>query len=304
MNVATLSLPVPSLFSFKECLWFLNRNYDDCMHRLEPDGIIKAIRINNKNVILSVTATNNHIEATLRSNALSKKLTSEVSDYITDWLDLQRDLTPFYDLLAKNKRLAHMQNDFWGLRAVGMPDLFEALIWSITGQQINLKFAHTLKRRLAEAYGTTVIFNNQPLYIFPEPEALAQVDVEALKKMQFSTSKANYIIGAARAFANGEISKEKLSLLPDFESRQQALTQFKGIGIWTANYVLMKTMRDANAVPVGDIGLLNALAALGFIQNRTEVAKIEKLFKQFRGWESYLVFYLWRSLSNPLSDGK
>ncbi|MGN6437377.1 MAG: DNA-3-methyladenine glycosylase family protein [Agriterribacter sp.] len=304
MNSATLTIPLPPLFSFKECLWFLNRNYDDCMHRLQPGSVVKAVRINNQNLVISVSASNNHMEATAYGNTLSKKVMNDVSEYITDWFDLQRDLSPFYRLLEKNKRLAHMQNEFWGLRAVGIPDLFEALIWSITGQQINLKFAYTLKRRLTEAYGTTLHFNNEPLYIFPEPQALAQLDPEALKKMQFSTSKANYIIGTAKAFASGEISKEKLSALPDFKSRQLALTQFKGIGTWTANYVLMKTMRDANAIPVGDIGLLNALTALNLIQSRAEADKIEKLFKQFSGWESYLVFYLWRSLSNPVSAGK
>ena len=71
----------------------------------------------------------------------------------------------------------------------------------------------------------------------------------------------------------------------------------KGIGEWTANYALMKSLRDPQCIPHGDIGLLNALANHNIISDRNELDKIATLFKTFPGWESYLVFYLWRSLT-------
>lgn len=301
MDAVIHRIALPALFSFEECLWFLNRNYDDCLHFLETGKVTKAIRLQNEEVVISLSATERDVEITIHRDNISPDVLTAVITYIEHWLDIRKDLTPFYALLGKHKQLAYMRENFWGLRAIGIPDLFEALVWSITGQQINLKFAYTLKRRLTETYGTTLRFNDRPFYIFPEPHVLAQLEPEDLRKMQFSSGKADYIINTAKAFVNGAISKEQLLLLPDFESRQKALTQFKGIGIWTANYVLMKTIKDAGAIPTGDVGLLNALVGHGIIQNRTETQKIEKLFKQFKGWESYLVIYLWRSLAHPKS---
>ena len=117
--------------------------------------------------------------------------------------------------------------------------------------------------------------------------------------MQFSRSKAAYLIGLASSFEKGELSMEILKVLPNVESRRAALIALKGIGIWTANYTLMKTLREPSSIPHGDTGLLTALANHAIIKERSEVEKIERFFKKYKGWESYLVFYLWRSLAPP-----
>ena len=190
-----------------------------------------------------------------------------------------------------------MCEDFKGLRLIGIPDLFEALCWSIIGQQINLTFAYKLKRRMVEAFGQQVEFEGITYHLFPEAERLAQVTVPELRAMQFSDKKAEYVITVAKAFASKQLSKEILQRIPTLTAKQEKLTQLKGIGIWTANYALMKSLREPTSVPHGDVGLLNALANHGIIKDRGETAKIENLFKKFKGWESYLVFYLWRSLA-------
>jgi DNA-3-methyladenine glycosylase II len=222
-----------------------------------------------------------------------------IRNYIADWLDLGRDMRPFYELLRKDKRLAYMCETFGGLRLIGIVDLFEALSWSIIGQQINLTFAFRLKRRLVEKYGERLDFEGEAYYLFPNYAALAGATVEELREMQFSRSKAAYLIGLAASFAKGELSMEILRGLPDMESRQKALIALKGIGIWTANYTLMKTLREPSSIPYGDTGLLTALANHAVIKERSEVEKIERFFKKYKGWESYLVFYLWRSLAAP-----
>jgi DNA-3-methyladenine glycosylase II len=115
--------------------------------------------------------------------------------------------------------------------------------------------------------------------------------------MQFSEKKAEYTIGIARAFLEGRLDKEKIASLPDLAARKKALTDHKGIGVWTANYALMKSLKEPECIPHGDIGLLNALSYHNIINDRKEQEKIDALFSAFAGWESYLVFYLWRSLA-------
>jgi DNA-3-methyladenine glycosylase II len=207
---------------------------------------------------------------------------------------MDRSIQPFYDLLNQDARLAYMTDAFGGLRLVGICDLFEAICWCIIGQQINLSFAYKLKRRLVEEYGECIEFDNHAYHIFPSAEVLANADIVGMRAMQFSEKKAEYIIGIANAFISGAISENIITALPDFGSQQKALVSHKGIGIWTANYALMKSLRVPNAIPHGDVGLLNGH---GIIADRTEKEKIDAFFSGFAGWESYLTFYLWRSLS-------
>ncbi len=295
-----MRIPLPTDFSFRECTWFLDRGYDDCMQAVKGKTIFKMIRVDGRALLVRITEEEGFLEAELVPNEdLNTRREEFIRNYIISWLDLERDLRPFYELLLKDKRLAYMCATFGGLRLIGIVDLFEALSWSIIGQQINLTFAFKLKRRLVEKYGERLDFEGEAYYLFPSCEVLAGVTIEELREMQFSRSKAAYLIGLASAFAKGEMSLEMLKGLPDVESRRAVLIALKGIGIWTANYTLMKTLREPSSIPHGDTGLLTALANHAVIKDRSEVEKIERFFKKYKGWESYLVFYLWRSLAGP-----
>jgi DNA-3-methyladenine glycosylase II len=221
----------------------------------------------------------------------------QVRDYIATWFDLERDLAPFYKLLKKNKQLAFMANKYAGLRMIGIPDMHEALCWCIIGQQINLAFAHTLKRRLTEQYGESLEHDGHTYYAFPEPIILAGLTVEELKLLQFSTRKAEYVIGVSQLMAGGELSKEKLEQLPGFEAQVAELVSIRGIGVWTANYVLMKSLGRMQSITYGDAGLNKALQTIAGFEKNPSAAMVNEYFKPFKGWEAYLVFYFWRSLS-------
>ena len=290
-------IPIPPLFSFKECIWFLNRNYDDCLHVINSNGIRKAIEIDGEAVLFGITEFDGFLQVEVLTGDVNETTSAYLKSYIPDWFDMARDIRPFYDLLAKDPGMNYMQESYSGLRLIGIADLFEALCWSIIGQQINLTFAYKLKRRLVEAYGKHLEFENEVYYIFPSCQTLAGVKPEDLKSMQFSQKKAEYLIGVASAFTNGTLSKQIVLDLPDFVSKQKMLMAIKGIGLWTANYALMKSLRESSGIPHGDVGLLNALSKHGIIDNRSEVNKIDEFFNAYEDWESYIVFYLWRSLA-------
>lgn len=242
-------------------------------------------------------ADEHHLQLHITNNG-DNASREQLIQYITDWFDLDRDITPFYHLLRRNKTLSYMAHDYSGFRLIGIHDLYEALCWSIIGQQINLTFAYTLKRRLVEHYGQSLMVNDQRLYVFPRPEVMQGVTVAELRAMQFSERKAEYLILISQLFANGSISKQHLLQCGSYEEQVALLTAIRGIGIWTANYALMKNLKQLQAIPYGDVGLLNALLNHQLIKDKKDTAGIDKLFRAFKGWESYLVFYLWRSLAS------
>jgi DNA-3-methyladenine glycosylase II len=294
----TLLIPKPPLFSFSECLWFLNRSYDECLHHITESSVTKAIFIDGQTIVITVTANEDNILINVGLDNLTPQTEDGILTYINEWFDLKRNIEPFYGALGLHPALAYMATEFAGLRQMNIPDVFEAICWSIIGQQINLVFAYKLKRAIVEKYGTYVEADGIRHYSFPKPAALASLTIDDLKSLQFSRQKADYIINAAKVFAAGEMSKAQLLELSAAE-KIKALVALKGIGLWTANYVLMKSLDDTSGIPHGDVGLLKALEDHALIANRKDEMAIADLFSGFKNWESYLVHYMWRSLAIP-----
>lgn len=297
MPSTSIIIPAAAPFSFDECLWFLDRGFDECMHTVLPGRVRKLVPLPGGPVLIDLRAHPAGIEATVQEGALTPEAEAALHAYVEAWLAPQQNILPFYDQLRRVPALAYMPEAFSGLRLIGIPDLFEALAWSIIGQQINLPFAYRLKRRLVERWGEAHEAGGAVCHLFPTPAAIAAVDPAELRAMQFTGRKAEYLIGVAQQFADGHVSKSKLLALPGLEARRRALTDLRGIGIWSANYALMKSLRDETCIPHGDAGLLNALLSHQLIADKTDHLAMEKLYKRFKGWESYLVAYLWRSLA-------
>ena len=286
-------IPIPQNFSFQECLWFLDRNYDDCLHEVRPDAVRKAIFINKIPTLIEITESDNQLIINVLVGNNSEK---QIIEFVKDWFDYNRDLSSFYKLLKKDSELKYMTSEYKGLRLMAIPDLFEALCWSIIGQQINLTFAYKLKRRFTETYGTKLTYENSDYYLFPKPEIVEIIKVEDLLPLQFSNRKAEYLIEIAKQFVSGNISKEILSSKPTNEAIG-LLVSVRGIGEWTANYALMKSLKRLECVTYGDVGLYNALHNLKGFDKRPSRETLDLFFDNFKDWEAYTVFYLWRSLA-------
>jgi DNA-3-methyladenine glycosylase II len=289
----TYKIPIPKNFSFQECLWFLDRNYDDCLHEVRSDSVRKAIFIDHKPTLIEIIESNNHL---IINVLMGENLEKDIIEFVKDWFDYDRDMTSFYELLRQDSDLEYMASDYNGLRLMGIPDLFEALCWSIIGQQINLTFAYKLKRRFTETYGTKLTYENSDYYLFPKPEIVANIKVEDLLPLQFSNRKAEYLIEIAKQFVSGNISKEILSGQTTTEAIR-LLVGIRGIGEWTANYALMKSLKRLECVTYGDVGLYNALHNLKGFDKRPSRETLDLFFDNFKNWEAYTVFYLWRSLA-------
>ena len=189
-----------------------------------------------------------------------------------------------------------MVSEFEGLRLMAIPNTFEAICWSIIGQQINLTFAYSLKRRLTETYGSFIEFENSKYWLFPNSETIGLLTVAELRIFQYSERKAEYLIEIGKQFAQNNVSKEKLAKTETNEAIK-LLTSIRGIGEWTANYTLMKSLKRLECITHGDVGLFNALHAIKGFPKRPSKEEIASVFDSFKGWEAYLVFYLWRSLA-------
>jgi DNA-3-methyladenine glycosylase II len=264
------------------------------MHRIIGEEVRRVIIVNGEPLLISVTAQDQEVLVAVLKGKI--KDPAPVAEFVKEWLDLERDIRPFYKLLKKDADLRHLAINYYGFRMVGIPDLFETLVWCILGQQINLEFAYRLKRRTVELYGSYLEYRKSRYYIFPSPQTLSNVTIDALRNLQITTRKAEYITGIAKLFESGALSKETLIKLGTEEAMLHELMKIRGIGEWTANYTIMKSLRGMNCLPYGDAGVHIALNRLKGIPKKNNRRQIDEVFDSFIGWKTYLVYYLWRSL--------
>jgi DNA-3-methyladenine glycosylase II len=289
----------PSDFNLSTNLSYLARSANECMYHVEEGFVTRLLQFGNEHVLIEVYGqSDGSIRVNFPAQAItpSKLVRAYIASYVWEWFDLHRDLSAFYELAEQDPLLGSVAQQFHGLRIMGIPDLFEALCWGIMGQQINLTFAYTLKRRFVESFGHQEEWHGQTYWQFPSPASIAQLNETDLRELQFTGKKAEYVIGVSNLMAEGKLSKASLLELGDMKLAEKELVRIRGIGPWTANYVMMRCLRDPSAFPIEDVGLHNAIKHLLQLEHKPSIAKIRELSSNWQGWEAYATFYLWRCL--------
>jgi 3-methyladenine DNA glycosylase/8-oxoguanine DNA glycosylase len=188
--------------------------------------------------------------------------------------------------------LAELAARWPGLRPARFPDPFECLCWAILGQQITVVFAARLKRTLLERYGRS---GPNGLPLFPRPHDLAAADAQELAAAQFSRQKIRYLLAVAADPPDwGAIAR-----LPA-EEAVAALTALPGVGRWTAEYVLIRSLGFCDVVPAADAGLKRAVGAAYGLGRRATEAEVRDRAANWPGFAAYAAFHWWYALQQGL----
>ncbi|WP_160720906.1 DNA-3-methyladenine glycosylase 2 [Bacillus sp. USDA818B3_A] len=288
---------LPPDFNITANLGYLARSKNECMFEIDNGTITRVIRTctTHRLVQLHVNEKNQMIVQFITSSPPTPAEEVEIVQFIYEWFDLDRDLMPFYNMAKVDPLLKIPVQEFKGLRVIGVPDLFEALCWGILGQQINLAFAYTLKRQFVERFGSSIDIDGKKHWIFPSFKQVAGLTPADLKDIKMTVKKSEYIIGIAQLMDSGELSKEKLMEM-NFKDAEKSLIKIRGIGPWTANYVLMRCLRFPEAFPIDDVGLHNAIKFLTGSEKKPTKDELNELSLKWTGWQAYATFYLWRVL--------
>jgi DNA-3-methyladenine glycosylase II len=161
---------------------------------------------------------------------------------------------------------------------------FEALARSIVFQQLSTKAARTIYDRLEEAAGGKIT-----------PQAIQNLSLGDMRHAGLSKQKIGYIRDLAEHAISGKIDFERLPGMTD-EEVIVALTDIKGVGVWTAHMFLIFALRRSNVLAVGDLGVRTAIRRLYKKRGLPKPAHIEELAVNWHPYCSYACWYLWRSL--------
>lgn len=283
-------------FSFEECLCFLSRSPKECLHYIHDNKITRMLVAGTEPVVVEIRMgeTADHLAVKILAPAEPVDILP-LQQYITRWLHLDVSLNEFYDFTETDPLLKGLAQQYRGLRLIGMPDFFEAITWAIIGQQINLSFAYTLRERFVKAFGYHAVVEGRDYYLYPQPAVVAALEPEELLPMQFSKSKAQYVINTARSIVSGELSLPQLDEM-DYETARTSLVALKGIGNWSANYALMKYRRFPQSVLLEDVGLQNAIKNRLNLASKPSMTELKSYSRLWKEHTAYATFYLWRSL--------
>ena len=278
-------LHLPAGYRAREILAYHARDPEGLSERSEGNRIWKALHTQDGPAVLEISIERGqawvkiHVEKRLGREAMEA-----LHQAALKILALTNDVTQF-----ETRHAAFVQNRR-GLRMPLLPTGFDALCWGIIGQQINVKFATALRRDLVELAGEKI----GEMRAHPIAERVADMDISALTSRRYSRSKAQYLIDAAEAVAVGKLDIENLSEGSAIAA-EKALTAQRGIGIWTARYVLMRG-GFADAAPVGDSALATALQRLHKLPERPDGDETARLMSAFAPHRSLATMHLWTSL--------
>ena len=164
------------------------------------------------------------------------------------------------------------------------PADFDALVRSIVYQQLSGRVASVIFGRLAAAAGTPLT-----------PERILKLRPARMRSLGLSAAKTEYIRDLARHTRDRRLVFEELGGLGDAEVIER-LTRVKGIGTWTAHMFLMFALARPDVLPVGDLGIRNAIRKAYGLSELPGPAEIEAMAGRWRPWCSVASWYLWRSL--------
>jgi AraC family transcriptional regulator of adaptative response / DNA-3-methyladenine glycosylase II len=179
------------------------------------------------------------------------------------------------------------------LRVTQTVSVWEGLLWAIIGQQINLPFAFSLRRRLFELAGRPI----DGLFAAPTAGAVAALTVDRLKAVQFSRQKAEYLIGAAKLIAAGTLDLEGLGQLSATRA-ERTLLNLRGLGPWSVNYIMMRSLGHADCLPLGDTGVTSGLKHLFQLEARPDADATRRLMAAFSPYRSLATSHLWQLLQS------
>lgn len=228
---------------------------DRQIRKYEEGKFWQVVRIDGKLVLVTLetlgTVDKPEVSAKLESDQkLSAGDEQKIIALVSSLVGAEFDLEPFYMDAKKDRIMADIVHKLRGLKIPSAVTVFEALIDSITEQQISLNVARVLQTNLIKTFGDPLGLDTGVYYGYPTPQKLASTSVEQIRKCGLSTRKAEYIRDISRMVAEGKLNLDAFKRYKDVNKIIEELDEIKGIGIWTAELTIVRGMQKYRQFPL------------------------------------------------------
>jgi DNA-3-methyladenine glycosylase II len=254
--------PVPP-FRLDLTVWALRRRPENTVDRWDGRTYRRVLMIDGKAIqveVLQISGRDNpQLEVDLIGSRLSPQQEKSARLSLERMLGVHEDLEPFYRLAAGDRKLQPLVEEFRGLKPPRFPTIFEAVANGIACQQLSLLVGILLLSRLAAEIGVVAASAKDVQYAFPGPTDFSSETIDSLKTLGFSANKSRALLEASSAIRDHRLLLESLGRL-DNHGALEELLKLRGVGRWTAEYVLLRGLGRLDIFPGDDVGARKKLA--------------------------------------------
>ncbi len=289
-SALTVSLPYRLPFDWDRMLAFFSLRATPGVEHVADGRYLRTIDTGEDRGVVDVRDARGKLE--LRLHGIGTRSLIGVVQRLRNVFDLDASASDVYEVLSKDVFLRSLLEKNPGVRVPGAWDGFELTVRAILGQQVSVKAATTLAGRIADRYGERIDapidgLPDGPDRLFPEPRKLMRARLESLGIIG---SRSNTIRALARAVSAGTLDFDAAQ---DADEFRRTLLSIKGIGDWTADYVAMRVLKNPDAFPSSDLGLLRAFDEPH--RERLKPGELKHRAEAWRPWRAYAALLLWGS---------
>ena len=215
-----------------------------------------------------------------------------IADRISFFLSLKDNLKEFYEIAKEDKCIQPAIKKFYGHKQVKFLTPFEIACWAILAQRIPMVVARKMKENLVKKLGGQIKVKGVEYHSFPEPLDLVAASADLLEMVP-NKKKAEYLSSVAEAFCT--VDEQWLRAAP-YDEVHDWLTDIKGIGDWSANFVMIlglgRMEELSNIKPRLAWDAARIYAKKNEPMNNEEICKIAEKYGKWKGyWAYYLRIY-------------
>ena len=271
-------LPYTPPYDWTTISEFLGARATPGVERVDAAGYCRTISVHGFHGSIAVAPMPGADALTVDVSIADRALIPAIVERVAAMFDVDHDPAVVIRALGNQRLFKRACAAHAGIRLPGAWDPFELDVRAILGQQVSVKAATTMAGRLAAKWGEAITTEHGVDRLFPWPATLVDAPVE---KIGIIAARARAIRSLAQQVCAGTLSFESPTIV-------DALQDITGIGAWTAQYVAMRAMKDADAFPSADLVLRRRAG-------NCTARELEKRSQRWRPYRAYAVMLLWRT---------
>jgi DNA-3-methyladenine glycosylase II len=288
-------IALPTSFRTNDILDFHRRDAQEIAERVTDTTLHKGMVWHDTPACLFVHFHSDQAEATLHVDGHVKpEHARDVEPMVRRMLGLAQRIDTFEDQYRSHPQLGKLIAQHPGLRAPVAATPFEALTWAITGQQISVNAAMSIRRKLIIA---TDIIHPEGLLCHPQARQILQLSEDQLRMAGFSTTKAKTLLTLSALVVDDQLPLDAWTQTLPVESIRAKLEAVHGIGPWTVNYALLRGYGWLDGSLHGDAAVRRGLKSLLAAPDKISAEETQNWLAQFSPWRALVAAHLWAAQS-------
>ena len=285
-SALTVRLPYREPFDWNRLLDFFAARAIPGVETVEGGRYYRTVRFDGQPGVIELGHAKGNVLLTLhgvRTNSLFP-----IVQRCRELLDLDAPMRDIADVLGRDRNLKWRLREHPGVRVPGAWDGFELMIRAVLGQQVSVKAATTLSGRIVVSYGEPFDHGLDVgglTHLFPGPGKFVRA---RFNSVGLTRSRAETLRNVAKAVVSDELVFDNAQDPGEF---RESMVAIRGIGAWTAEYVAMRALKNPDAFPASDLGLLRAFEEDG--EARLRPVALEERSQSWRPWRAYAALLLW-----------